>query len=1183
LLINIAPTFERQGPTASAIVGVPEGYDAAVLGALAREARTHALRLIAVAPDDRGAKRFADGVAFFAPDVRIIDFPAWDCLPYDRVSPRVDLLSRRMAALWRLAAPLGDGPELVITTVSAVLQRVPPRAFLHSTARTLAIGDKIGPDELIELAFSNGYDRAETVVEPGEVARRGGIVDLFPPGLDEPVRIDFFGDEIESIRTFAADTQRSSGRIEMFVLMPVREFRLDQESIARFRLGYREAFGVVSSDDQLYEAVSEGRRMPGLEHWLSLLHETMETLFDHVGPAGLVLGSLVDQTVEDRFDTVAEYFEARRTLQPVQSDVPPYHPLSPSALYLDRAEWAAAREARPTRTFATFNSAPSPAGTPPVIDAGGRAGRDFADVRVQPGAIVFDAVRDHAQAEHKKNRRVLIAAFSTGSRERLGALLTEHGLGGMVAVESITDVEALPKGAVGLAVLGIERGFAAPGISVISEQDILGERLARSSARRVRPENVLTEASALQPKDFVVHVDHGIGRYEGLVTLQVGGAAHDCLQIAYDGDAKLFVPVENIEMLSRYGSEEAGVQLDRLGGAAWQARKARLKKRIRDMADKLIAVAALRQMRSAPVLSPPDGAFDEFCARFQYTETDDQLRAIEDVMADLESGRPMDRLICGDVGFGKTEVALRAAFIAALSGRQVAVVVPTTLLARQHHQTFRARFQGLPVRIETLSRLVAPKAAKATKDALATGDVDIVIGTHALLAPSIRFRNIGLLVIDEEQHFGVSHKERLKALRADVHVLTLSATPIPRTLQLALTGVRELSLIATPPVDRLAVRTFILPFDPVVVREALIKERHRGGQTFYVCPRIQDLGFVAERLAELVPEIKFIVAHGQMTPRVLEDTMAAFVEGAYDVLVSTNIIESGLDLPRVNTIIVHRADRFGLAQLYQLRGRVGRAKTRAYAYLTLPPRGGISETAKRRLEVMQSLDSLGAGFTLASHDLDIRGAGNLLGEEQSGHIREVGIELYQQMLEEAVAEARGGGGEAEEEGSWSPQISIGVPVLIPESYVADLGVRLALYRRIGTLETPSEIEAFAAEVIDRFGRLPPEVENLLQTVQLKRLCQVAGLERLDAGPKGAVVSFYKERFNNPAGLVRFITEQKGTARLRPDHRLVFSRTWDLPVERLRGAKWLVEQLAAIAAKPVADQANATDRGRSGGR
>ncbi|MFQ5766054.1 MAG: transcription-repair coupling factor, partial [Rhodospirillales bacterium] len=623
---------------------------------------------------------------------------------------------------------------------------------------------------------------------------------------------------------------------------------------------------------------------------------------------------------------------------------------------------------------------------------------------------------------------------------------------------------------------------------------------------------------------------------------------------------KLFLPVENIEVISRYGAEDAGAALDRLGGAAWQARKAKLKQWVREMADELIRVAAARALRTGARIAPTDGLLDEFSARFPFAETDDQAKAIDDVMADLATDRPMDRLICGDVGFGKTEVALRAAFAAALDGRQVAVVVPTTLLCRQHFQTFQDRFRGFPVRVEQVSRLVPAKRQRDVKQGLADGTVDIIIGTHALLAKDVAFRDLGLLVIDEEQHFGVAHKERLKALKSDVHVLTLTATPIPRTFQLALTGLREMSLIATPPVDRLAVRTFVLPYDPVIIREAVLREKFRGGQTFCVCPRTSDLGRVAKALKDLVPEITVATAHGRVAARELEDVMTRFYDGAVDVLVSTNIIESGLDLPAVNTIIIHRADMFGLAQLYQLRGRVGRSKVRAYAYLTLPPGRLLTPAADKRLEVMQTLDTLGAGFSLASHDLDIRGAGNLLGPEQSGHIREVGIELYQQMLEEAVAEARGLDGGRAPEDDWSPAIGIGMPVMIPESYVGDLTVRMGLYRRLAWLAEEGEIEAFAAELIDRFGPLPEAVENLLQTMALKKLCREAGVEKVEAGPRGAVVSFRRDHYANPAGLVEWITGQRETAKLRPDHTLVFMRDWEAPAERLRGARYLVGEL-----------------------
>jgi transcription-repair coupling factor (superfamily II helicase) len=562
-------------------------------------------------------------------------------------------------------------------------------------------------------------------------------------------------------------------------------------------------------------------------------------------------------------------------------------------------------------------------------------------------------------------------------------------------------------------------------------------------------------------------------------------------------------------------------------------------------------------------MAPPEGTWDEFCARFQFVETEDQARAIADVLEDLAAGKPMDRLICGDVGFGKTEVALRAAFVAAMAGSQVAVVVPTTLLARQHYRVFSARFAGLPIKVAQLSRMVTAKEATEVRRGLATGDINIVVGTHALLAKSVEFSDLGLLIVDEEQHFGVAHKERLKAMKADVHVLTLTATPIPRTLQLALTGVREMSVIATPPVDRLAVRTFIMPFDSVVIREALQRERFRGGQVFCVVPRIEDLQRMSDRLKEIVPEARTVQAHGRLAPTELERVMTEFGDGKYDILLSTNIVESGLDMPAVNTLVIHRADMFGLGQLYQLRGRVGRGKLRGYAYLTWPPNHRLSVAAEKRLTVMQTLDALGAGFTLASHDLDIRGAGNLLGDEQSGHIKEVGIELYQQMLEDAVADIRAGEGKRTgQERDWTPNISLGLPVLIPEDYVRDLPVRLGLYRRIGGLASDAESDAMAAELVDRFGKLPEEVDNLLGVVALKRACREAGVEKLEAGPKGMVLSFRGNAFSNPAGLVRWLSSKGGMVKLRPDHKLAISRDMDVAT-RLKFARDTLKSLDQI--------------------
>ncbi len=1143
-------------PSRVAIAGAPEGFDALVLAGLAQSLAP----IVHVAEDEGRMARTAESLKFFAPGLEVLTFPAWDCVPYDRVSPNGETVARRVETLTRLAeAGAGQG-LVVVTTVSALLQRVPPRQVFRDAVFRAGAGDRLSLSDLSGYLARNGYTRAETVREPGEFALRGGIVDLFPPGCEEPLRLDLFGEMIEAIRTFDPVSQRSARKLENFTLMPVSEILLTDESIARFREGYRELFGAVTGTDPLYEALSAGRRYPGLEHWLPLFYERLETLFDYLPASVVTLDHNSEDARDARLDTIADYYAARAAALRAEGEAP-YRPLPPERLYLNREDWDRLLETRAAGIFSPF-AAPEHATR--TFDAGGRPAPDFAGIRARPGANVFDAVRETIAGEGKTGRRSVIACYSEGSRERMGAMLRDHGILGLAVCESWHQVTHLGAEATALVVLPIEHGFSAPQALVITEQDILGDRLARPQRRKRRAEAFIAEASNLSDGDLVVHVEHGIGRYEGLTAIEVDAAPHDCLKLVYQGGDKLFVPVENIEVLSRYGSEDSAAELDRLGGAGWQARKARVKKRIRDIAEQLLKVAAARELHEAPVLTPPEGYYDEFAARFPYAETDDQVTAIADTLADLGSGKPMDRLICGDVGFGKTEVALRAAFVAAMGGVQTAVVTPTTLLARQHSITFRKRFEGLPVNIGQLSRLTPAREAAGVKAGLKTGGIDIVIGTHALLAKDVAFQNLGLLIVDEEQHFGVVQKERLKRLRANVHVLTLTATPIPRTLQMALAGVKEMSVIATPPVDRLAIRTFILPFDPVVVREAILREHYRGGQIFYVCPRIEDLADVTERLQKLVPEVKIASAHGRMAARQLESVMSAFYDGAYDVLVSTNIIESGLDIPTANTLVVHRADMFGLAQLYQLRGRIGRAKLRAYAYLTLPPGRVLSPVAQRRLEILHALDSLGAGFSLASHDLDIRGAGNLLGDEQSGHIREVGIELYQSMLEQAVAEARGTALAAEE--TWTPQISLGMPVLIPESYVGDLGVRLGLYRRIANLQDEREIEAFAAEMIDRFGPLPGEVSNLFDIVALKQLCREANVEKAEAGPKGAVIAFRGNKFPDPAGLVDFIARNAGTVKLRPDHKLVVQRAWEAASERVAGLRQLLRQISEIAAR-----------------
>ncbi|HEX7789977.1 MAG TPA: transcription-repair coupling factor [Afipia sp.] len=1146
------------------LANVAEGAEGLVVSDLARaiaaKPNAPAVSLAVVCRDGPRMAQLARALEFFAPDLAVMQFPAWDCQPYDRVSPHGGILAQRLTTLARLSRLKGsEKPLIVLTTVNAIVQRVPARDVVAAQALSVAPGHRVPMDSIASWLEHNGYSRTSTVREPGEYAVRGGILDLFPAGLDQPVRFDFFGDTLESIRTFDAESQRTLLDMRALDLVPVSEFQLVTETIKRFRMGYVAQFGAPERDDMLYEAVSEGRKHPGMEHWLPLFQERMDTLFDYLDASPVVMEPQAEDAARERFTQIRDYYEARREAMDTPGSGAIYKPLPPDKLYLTDAEWASLLGDSVLARLTPF-ALPDSEG---VVDIDARQGRDFAPERGDAKINVFESVVAHINGLQAARKKVVVALWSEGSRDRMASMLKDHKLLNTTSVNSWRAVQATPRNETMLAVIGLESGFETETIAFITEQDILGDRLVRPRKASRKLENFISEVTSLATGDIVVHVEHGIGRFVGLQTLQVGGAPHDCLELHYANETKLFLPVENIELLSRYGSDQTSVELDKLGGGGWQARKAKLKNRIQEIAGDLIKIAAERHVHVAPKFPIHQGTYDEFCARFPYEETEDQLGAINAALHDLDTGRPMDRLVCGDVGFGKTEVALRAAFAVALDGKQVAVVVPTTLLARQHTRTFTERFKGFPVNVAQASRLVAPKQMTQVKKDLADGKIDIIVGTHALLGKSIKFKDLGLLIVDEEQHFGVSHKERLKQLRAEIHVLTLSATPIPRTLQLALTGVRELSIIASPPVDRLAVRTFVAPHDPLMIREALLRERYRGGQAFYVVPRIEYLAEVKDFLDKHVPEMKVAVAHGQMPPTVIEDIMSAFYDGKYDILLSTTIVESGLDIPSANTLIVHRADMFGLAQLYQLRGRVGRSKLRAYALFTLPSTHKITAQAERRLKVLQSLENLGAGFQLASHDLDIRGAGNLLGEEQSGHIKEVGFELYQSMLEEAILSLKAGISEPVAD-RWSPQITLGMPVLIPDDYVADLSIRLSLYRRLADLDTEDEIENFGAELRDRFGPLPDEVRYLFQIAAIKSYCRRANIEKVDAGPKGAVITFRDNSFAHPEKLVLFIRQHGQAAKVRPDMKVVFFQEWSTPEERVEGTTTILRDLANLA-------------------
>ena len=1139
--------------------GAPDGVDAQLV---LREVSKSTGPVLVVLRDDKRLEAMRTALAIWDPAQSVMSFPAWDCLPYDRVSPNAEIASTRMAVLAHLANS-DAGDLVVLTTLNAVSQKVPARSVLKRSSFMLRKGEQVDVEALRGYLARMGFAQSPNVFEPGDFALRGGLIDIFPPGQEHPVRLDFFGDILDGIRRFDVETQRSAGMVDQIELSPVSEVVLDEQSITRFRQNYRIEFGAAGSDDPLYEAISAGRKQAGMEHWLPFFHDELEPLTAYLPGASVILDDQFVAAHLARWEGIADQYETRRLAMQQKGRIDTvYKPCPPSRLYIDEAGLAALLKPHRVLQLAPLPVPPGPG----LVDAGGRIGRSFAPERKLENANLFDVLVSHIRAKSEEGP-VVLASWSTGARERLMGLLEDHGLPEVVEIDDLRD---LPKHGVYALVWTLEQGFVLPlpndrVLCVISEQDVLGDRLIRKPKRARRAENFLQEANSLSLGDLVVHVDHGVGLYKGLETVTAAGAPHECLHLEYAGGDRLYLPVENIELLSKFGQEQG--LLDKLGGGAWQAKKARLKERIRMMADRLIRIAAERALRRAPVLDPPPEMWDDFAARFPYQETEDQLSAIHDVITDMGSGQPMDRLICGDVGFGKTEVAMRAAFIAAMSGVQVAVIAPTTLLARQHYQSFAERFRGFPLEVRPLSRFVSAKSAADTRARLAAGSVDIAIGTHALLAKQVKFSNLGLLIIDEEQHFGVTHKERLKELRSDIHVLTLTATPIPRTLQLSLSGVRDLSIIGTPPVDRLAIRTYVSEFDAVTIREALLREHYRGGQSFYVVPRISDLPEIEEFLRDQVPEISVITAHGQMPAGELDERMNAFYDGKYDVLLATTIVESGLDIPTANTMVVHRADMFGLSQLYQIRGRVGRSKTRAYAYLTTKPRAKLTATAEKRLRVLGSLDTLGAGFTLASQDLDIRGAGNLLGEEQSGQFREVGYELYQSMLEDAIAQIRSGAmdGIAETDEQWAPSINLGVPVLIPADYVADLDVRLGLYRRLSHLTTKVELEGFAAELIDRFGKLPKEVNTLLLVVRIKSMCKRAGIARLDGGPKGAVIQFHNDKFANPAGLVSFIQGQNGLAKVK-DNKIIVRRDWARDSDKIKGAFAIARDLA-VEAKP----------------
>jgi len=1115
---------------------------------------------IFVAKDETALEEFQAFFPFYLKDspYKTLDvclFPEWDTLPYDRSSPSCSVMSKRLETLVKLR----DHPttsRIILTTIAALGQYVLPPNLLSLTAQHLSKGQTLSQSQLISYFIANGYSRVEIVREPGEYAIRGGIIDLFPMDHDAPYRLDFWGDEIEDIRIFDPLSQLSQGHVDQITLLPGQEVSLTSSSIENFKDAYRRNFGANAIRDSLCQTISKGDPYPGYEQWMPFFYPNLTSLLSYIQEPLLILTGQFEQGVRTFLKHVSDHYQARTAAYQLATSSETedfvYRPIPPETFYWSQENWDQLFIKYPTIQLSPFHRNET--------DFGGKLS---SFVPSKKGiAVASEEIAAYLKANSKT--RFILSSPSLSGIQHLKEALSHQGLRA-TEITSWQQSCNLGQGYIGLTCLDLPQGFSWTDFEWLTERDLFGGVLFKAPSKRTTYKSLALDLNAFEIGDLLVHQAHGIGQYQGLKTLLISDLNHDFLELKYEGGDKLFVPVENIEILSKYGHAEGQVALDKLGGVAWQKRKARTKDRIKEIADKLIKIAAERELKQSEIIHKITGSYDEFVGRFPYVETEDQQNAIEDVISDLARGRPMDRLICGDVGFGKTEVALRAAFLVASQGLQVAILTPTTLLSHQHYLNFIKRFEGFGIKVAELSRMVPAAQSFQIRKELAQGQVHILIATHALLSPSIQFQNLGLVIVDEEQHFGVEQKEYLKALKENVHLLTLTATPIPRTLQMAVAGIRDLSLIATPPMDRMSIRTFVLPFDPLVIREAILREKHRQGQVYYVAPKVKDLATLHEKLIGIIPEAQIAVAHGQLAPKALEDIMDRFANGKLDVLLSTNIVESGLDIPTANTLIIHRSDQFGLAQLYQLRGRVGRAKERGYAYFTLPLDQGLSSKAQRRLEVMQSLDRLGAGFAIASHDMDIRGAGNLLGDQQSGHIREVGVELYENLLAEAIQNQKQEAslGEVHKAGDWSPEINITLPILIPESYVSDLNLRMNLYRRLGSLKTPEDIDLFQAELKDRFGTIPLETQNLLKIIHLKNLAKSVHVEKIDVGPKGVVIGFKDNTFPNPGALLHLINVSAGTLRPRPDQRLVLLRAWQDTDQQLEGIQDFLKQLQKL--------------------
>ncbi len=1100
---------------------------------------------IFIAENDAQINIINQQIKFFLPEQKILNFYGFDCSPYDKISPKPQILASRIKTLYEIINRGANENLFLITSVNAIVQKNISPEIVKNLGLSIKAKTKYSLSQVVDFLIAKGYERMSNANNVGEFAVRGGIVDVVIMQASDLLgyRIDFFGDEIESIKIFDPITQLSYENVKSFEVLPASEVILNQQTIANFREKYRKLFG-ASIDDQFYQAISEGRTFDGMEHWLALFYQQdLVSIIDFLKNPIIFHNNQIFDQIKNRHQEILELYQTR--FEQKKSSLNFYNPIKPELMYFEQKEIVEKIQKNIAINFAFGDLDESQRKNSRVIDLNAKSVPDFSLASRANKKDVLEIFQDFLQ--NYRQKRVAVAVLSEGFKERLSRYFHDYNIA-LEFINNYADFTKIKLGKIASFILPMQFGFEFDDFIVIGEQAIFGEKLLRQKISKTASQRILEESLSINQGDLVVHRDHGIGKFDGIQTITALGIKTDMIKIIYGGGDNLFVPVDNINLITRYGAENPLIQLDRLGVAGWKNRREAVRKKIRVTAEELLKISAERQLKKARIYVPETFFYDEFKAKFGYVETQDQMKAIEDVEGDLQKGSPMDRLICGDVGFGKTEVAIRASAIVAKQS-QVAIIAPTTILVRQHYKNFTQRFAHTDIKIAQLSRMVSIGDAKKIREEIADGSIKIIIGTHALLQKSIKFHDLGLLIIDEEQHFGVAQKEMLKKMRNNIHVLTLSATPIPRTLQMSLAGVRDLSLIATPPIDRIAVRNFVMTYDSVIVKEAIMREYNRSGKVFFVVPRVKDIEEMQPRLKNLLPDLKIRFAHGQMSAIELEDIMNDFIDGKIDVLLSTTIIESGIDISSTNTMIIYKAEMFGLSQLYQLRGRVGRGKIRGYCYFMLSNKQHLPKEAKQKLEVMQNLDDLGVGFSIASYDMDIRGSGNILGDEQSGHIKETGVELYQQMLIETIDKIKHNPEMQNNEVATNITdyiftIKLGISLTIPTDYMQDLALRMSFYKKISNIKNAQDHEDLINEMTDRFGKIPQEVMNLFEVALLKIECKNLNINSIEIVNDGMLIGFYNNYFAKADSLMKLIFDNKNSIKLYKEHKLLFIGKFD---------------------------------------